>query len=400
MRRHALPKRLAATIAAHVLYAAFFPLVFPWIGYSASAATFIPVVIAAYLFGAPHAFLSAAMLVILNDFYFQWAGAPPLQVTLQNGLGVVLTFVFGAAVSWVGHVQRTLQAREAALLESQQQLQAVISERIVAERELQRAKEEAEAANRAKSAFLAHMSHELRTPLTAILGYSELIFRWAQHSRAEEPMADIARIRAAGQQLLEQIEGVLDMAKIEAGTLDMSPWPFDLADLVGELEALGRQLMVVNGNQLRVVASPDLGSVTQDRSRLRQVLVNLLSNAAKFTRNGTVTLRVAIEPGAGGEIVCVVEDTGIGIAPESLAALFKPFSRVSDRRRHHYEGAGLGLALSKQFCMLMQGSIEVESNLAVGSRFLVRVPAHLQPAHSLTELALPLGGPVPAENGP
>jgi hypothetical protein len=172
MRRHALPKRLAATVSAHVLYVAFFPLVFPWLGYLASAATCIPVVIAAYLFGAPYAFLSAAMLVILNDFYFQWAGAPPPQVTLQNGLGAV-------------------------------------------------------------------------------------------------------------------------------------------------------------------------------------------------------------------------EDTSIGIAPESLAALFKPFSRVGDRRRHHYEGAGPGLALSMQCCMLMQGSIEVESTLAVGSRFLVRVPAHLPP-----------GGPVPAENGP
>jgi signal transduction histidine kinase len=238
------------------------------------------------------------------------------------------------------------------------------------------AKEAAESASRAKSAFLATMSHELRTPLTAILGYTDLIQRAVEAHDYADVSADLDEVVVAGRHLLSLINDVLDFSKIEAEKMRIAMAGLLINDLLDDVASTVRPLIEQNRNQLSVDCDPEIGVMYSDATRLRQVLVNLLGNAAKFTEGGSVRLSARREAGAGGDwIVFAVADTGIGIANDQIHKLFQPFSQVDNRKERLYGGTGLGLALCRRLCQLLGGTIGVASTYGLGSTFTVRLPA-------------------------
>jgi PAS domain S-box-containing protein len=242
--------------------------------------------------------------------------------------------------------------------------------------ELLEARRDAEAANSAKSQFLASMSHELRTPLNAILGYSEMLVEDAEDKGQPKFVPDLQKIHSAGSHLLTLINDVLDLSKIEAGKMELTPETFDVKATIDEVATTVRPLVERNANELVVRRDGELGDMYSDLTRTRQVLLNLLSNAAKFTENGTITLTAQRTQGNdGGEVVVFsVSDTGIGMTPEQAAKLFEPFSQAEATTANKYGGTGLGLAISRSFCRMMGGEVSLESEAGVGSTFTVRLP--------------------------
>ena len=265
----------------------------------------------------------------------------------------------GTVTTWTDIT--TIKQREAELAELVEDLEA--------------ARDKAMEASRTKSSFLANMSHELRTPLNAIIGLTELLCDNAARFGTERAIEPLRRVLRAGRHLLNLINDILDLSRIEAGKMDLMLENVAIQPVVEEVLGTARPLAEQNGNALELDCPDTIGSVYADGMRLRQILLNLLSNACKFTKNGTVQLRVSRSGDVGqGWIEFSVRDTGIGMTEEQLGLLFQEFTQASVSTTQQFGGTGLGLAISRRLCRLMAGDIVVTSVPDSGSTFSVRLP--------------------------
>jgi len=240
--------------------------------------------------------------------------------------------------------------------------------------EIQDKNRQLQLASENKSQFLSSMSHELRTPLNAIIGLTEMMVANAGRFGTEKALEPLRRVNAAGTHLLSLINEILDLSKIEAGKLELNPEPVNLARLVDEVIGTAGQLAEKNKNRLIVEAQEDVGALTADSMRLKQILLNLLSNACKFTKEGEVALRVRKIVDGHEWIELAVTDTGIGLTVEQQAKLFQDFTQADSLTARRYGGTGLGLALSRKLARMMGGDVTVTSEPGKGSMFAVRLP--------------------------
>ncbi|MBD3886630.1 response regulator [Phormidium tenue FACHB-886] len=275
------------------------------------------------------------------------------------------------------HMAHEVAAREQNLSQAVDQRTAQLADSMKAAQE---AKIQAEEANTTKSKFLANMSHELRTPLNAIIGYSEMLIEEITDLGTPGLIPDVQKIHGAGQHLLGLINNILDLSKVEAGKMELFLETFAIASLIQEVAATIRPLVTKNHNTLVINCPTTIGSMRADITKLRQSLFNLLSNASKFTENGTITLTV--ERRDANWITFSVSDTGIGMTPEQQAKLFQAFTQADVSTTRKYGGTGLGLVITQQFCKIMGGDIQVESEARRGTTFTMRLPEHVQELQS------------------
>lgn len=362
-------------------------------GVIAASLSVIPIGLAGWLFGRRGGTLAGLISVPLHVLLFTLAGASGGWVVLQQWPGSVMGIILGLAAGMLGEFAQHVQAQARALERERAALRAEIAERERIERDLQQAKLAAEAANRAKSTFLSNASHELRTPLTAILGYTDLLALDTQRGDLANLDADIKKIQTAGNQLLSLIDNVLDLSKIEAGHMKLAPETFELAALLREVAEIAQPMVSRNRNRLLVRPSSPECVMHMDRAKLRQILLNLISNAAKFTTDGSVTITAAYAAqaadaaasdhaerlAAGGWHIIEISDTGIGMTEQQLQRIFQPFVQAEPTIAQTYGGTGLGLALCRRLCQAMGGTITASSSFGLGSTFTIRLPVAAEP---------------------
>jgi signal transduction histidine kinase len=240
--------------------------------------------------------------------------------------------------------------------------------------EIQDKNRQLQLASEHKSQFLASMSHELRTPLNAIIGLTEMMVTNAARFGTEKALEPLRRVNAAGAHLLSLINEILDLSKIEAGKLELNLEPINLAHLIDEVIGTAGQLAEKNKNRLVVDGQENVGALTIDSMRLKQILLNLLSNACKFTKEGEVALRVRKVADGRDWVDLAIADTGIGMSAEQQAKLFQDFTQADSLTARRYGGTGLGLAISRKLARMMGGDITVDSESGRGSTFTVRLP--------------------------
>jgi signal transduction histidine kinase/DNA-binding response OmpR family regulator len=288
-------------------------------------------------------------------------------------------------------LERKVRKRTAELEEKNQALER-------SQGELAEARDEALTASRTKSAFLANMSHELRTPLNAIIGYSEMLQEEAEDAGQADLVSDLKKILAAGRHLLGLINDVLDLSKVEAGRMEVFAERFDVTQVVQEIVTTIQPFTEKNQNRLEVTVPEGTGEMHSDLTKLRQILFNLLSNASKFTHQGTVRLAATRQEWDGAPwLEFRVADSGIGMAPEQLARVFEPFTQADASTTRHFGGTGLGLAITRSFCEMLGGEISATSEPGKGSEFTVRLPAELpEEEEAEAEAEAPLREAAPA----
>lgn len=361
--------------------------------------------VALYLTGAERSWLFPVLLVRIADqtntnfrrvLGFVWVAA-----LTYLGMVAWVALVDGRSVSWpeqawktasivawglyVGLTARTaesLRTRTAKVVRFARRLIRLLRRRSA---ELELSKHEAEASSRAKSAFVANMSHELRTPLNAIIGYSELLEEEGrQHGQHSSTWTDDVRhIRNAGRHLLGLIDQVLDLSKIEAGKMMPSPRPFEVVALLDEVSTLSAPLLAKNRNRFEYKFDASLGEAYTDPVMLRQIVLNLVSNAAKFTEDGVVSIEaigVSVGVPEHPAVRIVVRDTGIGMSADQLSGLFHDFAQGDTSTTRRYGGTGLGLAISRRLCRLLGGDISVRSAPGQGAEFTAVLPLRFRPA--------------------
>jgi signal transduction histidine kinase len=273
-------------------------------------------------------------------------------------------------------LENKIQQRTAELTKAKQQAEQA---RKIAEKAKQQAEQTqriSEDANLAKSNFLANMSHELRTPLNAIIGYSEILQEESEEIGREDCISDLQKILASGRHLLGLINDVLDLSKIEAGKMDLYLETVDVSTLIDQLTSTIQPLIAKKENILKIVSEDNLGKMHTDATKLQQILLNLLSNAAKFTENGKIQLEVKHD---GDWINFCVTDNGIGMTLEQQQKLFTPFTQADSSTTRRYGGTGLGLTISKQFAQMMGGTILLDSEFGYGSTFILSLPKKTKP---------------------
>ena len=313
----------------------------------------------------------ASMLSLPLTAYDKTLGAMTFTTTRVNGYS---DDDVKAAVSFVSHLALAIDRWQKA-----QELKE-------AHEALRIAKEQAELATQTKSQFLANMSHELRTPLNAVIGLTEMLREDAEEIGQEDFLEPLDRISRAGKHLLHLINDVLDLAKIEAGKLEFHMEDFSVATMVQDAGNTSQTLAAQNSNKLVVNCPDDVGSMRSDLTRVRQILLNLLSNACKFTKDGTVTFSAERRPGKDGDdIVFAVADSGIGLTQEQIGGLFQEFVQADASTTRKYGGTGLGLAISKRLATTLGGDISVESVPGEGTTFTVRLPARSEKSGSEAE---------------
>jgi signal transduction histidine kinase len=372
--------QMAALISVEVLS---FASLFGSFHYGGVSSPLLPWLLIALLLG--FFYLSDKPLLVLTLFTVNLLGFFGAYL-IHGGFDQRVPLSALTAVGWISIVSATVYMSWMAIY-----YVSAIALRSDLEREAERhrktavrllhAKEAAERANLSRSIFLAKMSHEFRTPLNAVIGYSELLLEHGLDAGAgKQEIEDLGRINAAGRHLLSLVTDVLDLERIESNSVEMSVTTFSLDGFINEVAATAGPLVNEKNNRLVIKSSPGLSDVATDVTKLRQVVLNLLSNAAKFTNGGTITLSCSRETRPGGDwFEIAVEDTGIGIEKHNLDKLFEEFRQATPHTYGAYGGTGLGLAVSQKLCALMGGGISVDSAPGRGSLFAVRLPAAIQP---------------------
>jgi signal transduction histidine kinase len=366
-----------------VLIGAWMPLIgfAPW----PAAAMFISLALVLVSVGGPR-FAALTSVAFAGGIL---AAVPFTGVTVvETGpwtmvLSVVCLFFFTFTFAMLSYSRaRRLVRAHKELAETAFRLQETLRQLEMARATAEQAKQVAESASEAKSQFLANMSHELRTPLNAIIGYSEMLVEEAQDVGNEALVPDLNRIRTAGKHLLSTINAVLDLSKIEAGKVELLVDDFDVATLIDDVASTAQALVEKNGNRFTIACPEDAGEMFGDEAKVRQILVNLLSNAAKFTTGGDVALSVHLQSGPDGEWVTFdVSDTGIGMTEEQQARLFQAFMQADATTTRRFGGTGLGLAITRSYARMMGGNVTVQSTPGQGTTFYVRLPRMVGDPH-------------------
>jgi len=307
-------------------------------------------------------------LLLLKDISEAYSNYQTSLTITSVSFGIIISLIFVYFWFFLGRIERKTANAE----------QDIINARIQAEQardDAETSKQQAEDANKIKSEFLAKMSHELRTPLNAIIGITEMMAEDAEEFGDEDYKEPLGRVLRSGKHLLSLINDILDLSKIEAGKMELHPESFDVSLFIGDINRTCEPLAQKNNNQLQVDVNEQVKNVYADSTRLKQVLLNLISNACKFTNDGSINLQVSpCTLNDGDAVRFKISDSGIGMAPQQLSMLFQDFQQVDSSATRKYEGTGLGLSISRKLAELMGGEIRVTSEEGKGSEFSVYLP--------------------------
>ncbi|WP_119459842.1 ATP-binding protein [Rhodospirillaceae bacterium SYSU D60014] len=368
--------------------------------YGGLSSPFLPWFLTALLIGffylGDRAFLVLGIFIVnllglALAYLFRGSFPEIVPVEMLAGVGVVSVCAATAYMSMMA-------VSYAYVISAQSELRKEIARHLVTSARMRQAKEEAERASENRSIFLAKMNHHFRTPLNAVIGYSELLLEEADADDEQEKVEVLNKIKISGRHLLSLVADVLDFAKVSSDEVEILDQEFSMDAFIDDIASTCSGLVEANGNRFIVEKKNALGQAMCDQTRLRQVIINLLSNAGKFTSNGSVFFEVARHPGPLSDVIKIsVRDTGIGIAPENIEKVFASYNQAEPATASKYGGTGLGLALSRRLCLLMQGQITMESEIGRGSTFTVQIPIW---RHSETGLSVEQDDAMPGRVQP